>query len=84
VYQSEVDENDRRRREEGRLRQQGYRTEYAENDFPALPVRTGVHAFVTFSRFDSVEALDAHATPARPGVQVHRLRLSPTPRSLLR
>jgi hypothetical protein len=60
-----------------------YRTEYAENDFPALPVRTGVHAFVTFSRFDSVEALDAHATPARPGVQVHRLRLSPTPRSLL-
>jgi hypothetical protein len=61
-----------------------YRTEYAENDFPALPVRTGVHAFVSFNRFDSVQALDAHATPACPGVEVHRLRLSPTARSLLR
>lgn len=60
-----------------------YRTEYAENDFPALPVRTGVHAFVTFARFDSVAALDAHASPACPDVQVHRLRLSPTARSLL-
>jgi hypothetical protein len=60
-----------------------YRTEYAENDFPALPVRTGVHAFVSFARFDSLEALDAHPSPACPGVEVHRLRLSPTARSLL-
>jgi hypothetical protein len=60
-----------------------YRTEYAENDFPALPVRTGVHAFVSFARFDSVQALDASPTPACPGAQVHRLRLSPTARSLL-
>jgi hypothetical protein len=60
-----------------------YRTEYAENDFPALPVRTGVHAFVSFERFDSVDALDAYMPPEPRGVQVHRLRLSPTARSLL-
>jgi hypothetical protein len=37
VYQSEVDENDRRRREEGNLRQKGYRTEYAAPQRPLLP-----------------------------------------------
>jgi NIPSNAP len=61
-----------------------YRTEYAENDFPALPVRTGVHAFVWFARFDSVEALDEQPAWEPPGVKVHRLRLAPTGRSLLR
>ncbi len=29
-----------------------FQTEYAENDFPALPVRTGEHVFVTLCRFD--------------------------------
>ena len=37
VYQSEVDENDRRRREEGNLRQKGYRTEYTTPQRPLLP-----------------------------------------------
>ncbi|WP_250029650.1 NIPSNAP family protein [Paractinoplanes maris] len=56
----------------------GYsRTEYAENTFPALPVRTGEHAFVSFTR---------HAGPLVPipGVRTQRLRLTPTPRSRLR
>jgi hypothetical protein len=61
-----------------------YSTEYAENDFPALPVRTGVHAFVWFARFESIEALDEHPAQDPPGVTVHRLRLAPTGRSLLR
>jgi hypothetical protein len=61
-----------------------YQTEYAENDFPALPVRSGVHAFVWFARFDSVEALDDYPVWEPPGVTTHRLRLAPTARSLLR
>jgi hypothetical protein len=61
-----------------------FSTEYAENDFPALPVRTGVHAFVWFARFESIEALDNHPEWKPPGVTAHRLRLSPTGRSLLR
>jgi hypothetical protein len=64
-----------------------YSTEYAENDFPALPVRTGEHAFVWFARFLSVAALDEHVERSKPelaGLSAHRLRLSPTARSLLR
>jgi hypothetical protein len=61
-----------------------FSTEYAENDFPALPVRTGVHAFVWFARFESIEALDKHPKWEPPGVTTHRVRLSPTGRSLLR
>jgi hypothetical protein len=61
-----------------------FSTEYAENDFPTLPVRTDVHAFVWFARFDSVEALDRHPAWRPPAVTVHRLRLAPTGRSLLR
>jgi hypothetical protein len=61
-----------------------FSTEYAENDFPTLPVRTGEHAFVWFTRFESVEALDDHPSWRYTGVAVHRRRLSPTARSLLR
>jgi hypothetical protein len=61
-----------------------FSTEYAENDFPALPVRTGEHAFVWFARFASVAALDEHPALEHPGVTAHRLRLAPTGRSLLR
>jgi hypothetical protein len=64
-----------------------YSTEYAENDFPALPVRTGEHAFVWFTRFPSVVALDEY-TERLADVEewraVQHLRLSPTARSLLR
>jgi hypothetical protein len=49
-------------------------TEYGDNDFPALPVRSGVHAFVWFAR-EEVDLV---------GLTTDRLRLAPTPRSLLR
>jgi len=63
-----------------------FSTEYAENDFPALPVRTGEHAFVWFTRFASRAALEGYA--ARPAAwekpfTVQHLRLAPTGRSLL-
>ena len=46
-------------------------TEYAENDFPALPVRTGEHALVVLGRPD-------FAVPEMPGtVRTERLRLTP-------
>jgi hypothetical protein len=69
------------------------RTEYAENTFPALPVRTGEHAFVWFTRFDSLAALQAHDErlavdrrwlAAALSLPSERLRLSPTARSALR
>ncbi|KUL30918.1 NIPSNAP family protein [Actinoplanes awajinensis] len=54
-------------------------TEYAENDFPALPVREGEHAFVWLTR-DGRE-IDV---PARFAVtRTERLRLTPTTRSAL-
>lgn len=59
-----------------------FETEYAENTFPALPVRTGEHVWVWFSRGDaspSVPALDKWL--AKP---LETLRLTPTARSLLR
>jgi hypothetical protein len=49
-------------------------TEYGENGFPALPVRTGIHAFVWFAR-GQADLVD---------LPTERLRLAPTPRSLLR
>jgi hypothetical protein len=74
-------------------------TEYAENTFPALPVRTGEHAFVWFARFASAAQARAHEDrlshsdlwreKALPGLSqmvtgaTERLRLSPTARSLL-
>lgn len=75
-------------------------TEYAENTFPGLPVRTGEHAFVWFARFSSAAHADAfdnrlhHSEPWQhktlPDLSTmitaapQRLRLAPTTRSLLR
>ena len=59
-----------------------FTTEYAENTFPALPVRTGEHVLVRFARFDDQHALDRHRATAEPAATV--LELAPTARSLLR
>jgi hypothetical protein len=64
-------------------------TEYADNDFPALPVRTGVHTFAWFARFPGRYDLDdylarAAEVEALAGTETHHLRLAPTARSLLR
>lgn len=67
-------------------------TEYAENTFPALPVRTGEHVFAWFARFPGPDDLDAYLrapvfSPALAGMitgEPQRLRLAPTGRSLLR
>jgi hypothetical protein len=69
-------------------------TEYAVNDFPALPVREGEHAFVWLARHSlardslarhSLARHEAIEVPARFGVTAtDRLRLSPTARSALR
>jgi hypothetical protein len=75
-------------------------TEQAENTYPALPVRTGENVFVWFSRFDGPAGLDAHhralarcgdwQARIRPALlasltgEPQRLKLAPTPRSLLR
>jgi hypothetical protein len=62
-------------------------TEYAENAFPALPVREGEYVFVWFARFTGQQQLDAYLA-ANPGSsiggKVSVLQLSPTQRSLLR
>jgi hypothetical protein len=64
------------------------RTLYAENTFPALPVRTDVHAFMWLARFPDEVALDEHVRRIEkqpvPTLPTHRLRLSPTARSKLR
>jgi hypothetical protein len=75
-------------------------TEYAENTFPALPVRTGEHAFVWFARFSSAAQAAASedrltrsnlwydrvlpTLSAMTTTAPDRLRLAPTARSLLR
>jgi NIPSNAP len=62
-------------------------TEYAENNFPALAVRTGEHVFVWFTRFPSPEAWRDTPVPAlsqRLRCPPDTLRLAPTARSLLR
>ena len=75
-------------------------TEYAENTFPALPVRTGEHVFAWLARFASQADLDAHlgrlgqsaawrdrvlpALSATFAAAPEQLRLAPTARSLLR
>jgi hypothetical protein len=75
-------------------------TEYAENTFPGLPVRTGEHAFVWFARFSSsahADAVDNRLQRSElwqdmtlPSLSTmitgapQRLRLAPTARSLLR
>lgn len=68
-------------------------SEYAENTFPALPVRRGEHVLVTFTAFDDASHYARAATVAQElerVLQPHRsrasetLRLQPTRRSLLR
>lgn len=75
-------------------------TEYAENTFPALPVRTGENVFAWLARFAGpahlashlrqLEACDTwheHVLPALTATlssPPQRLRLAPTTRSLLR
>jgi hypothetical protein len=70
-----------------------FQTEYAENTFPALPVRTGEHVFVWFARFPGRAHLDEHldqqerVAPVLSGLlsqPPQRLRLAPTARSQLR
>jgi quinol monooxygenase YgiN len=63
------------------------RTEYAENNFPALPVRTGEHVFVWFARLpdgvhldDRLDRLERSTLSQAP----QRFRLAPTARSLVR
>ena len=63
-------------------------TEYADNTFPALPVRTGEHILVWFTRF--AERSEVHDRGVPPGLSAYlrsppqRLLLQPTSRSLLR
>lgn len=74
-------------------------TEHAENNFPALPIRTGENVFVWFARFASPAHLSDHlhqiersdhwtgrVFPALSSMltSVQLLRLAPTARSLLR
>jgi quinol monooxygenase YgiN len=75
-------------------------TEYAENTFPALPVRTGEHVFAWLAQFPSHAHLDSHRRQlegsaswrgqVRPALSAmttgepQHLRLAPTGRSLLR
>ena len=75
-------------------------TEYAENTFPALPVRTGENVFAWLARFPGPAGLDGYLRQAaQPGNWRDRvlpalsamisgppqqLRLAPTARSLLR
>jgi hypothetical protein len=72
------------------------RTEYAENDFPGLPVRTGEHVLAVFTSFAGQDAHAEHNDRLaelpewRDNVQprlpdsVQRLLLTPTDRSMLR
>jgi hypothetical protein len=70
-----------------------FQTEYAENTFPALPVRTGEHVFAWLARFPGRHCLSAYlrapvsSSAALEGMitgEPQRLRLAPTGRSLLR
>ncbi|GGU15445.1 NIPSNAP family protein [Lentzea flava] len=61
-------------------------TEYAENNFPQLPVRTGEHVVLYLASFPGEQELSRHVELTQdvlPGT-VERLRLSPTDRSMLR
>lgn len=77
-----------------------FRTEYAENNFPALPVRTRENAFVWFSSFATAADHERHLASLRESgtwndvvkpellkrlkSPPQQLRLAPTARSLLR
>jgi hypothetical protein len=65
-------------------------TEYAENTFPALPVRTGEHVLAWFTGFPGRTEMAEHLRLTEAGkwpdgiTRIQRLRLAPTARSLLR
>jgi hypothetical protein len=61
-------------------------TEPAENNFPSLPVRTDSYVFVQLASFPSKSDLAdwLAVEPTPPSTGVEHLRLSPTPRSILR
>jgi len=77
-----------------------FQTEYARNNFPALPVREGEHAFVWFSSFASAGDYQRHLAKLRESQRwndvvqpelakrlkspAEQVRLEPTARSLLR
>jgi hypothetical protein len=66
-----------------------FQTEYAENTFPRLPVRTGEHVFVWLARFRDPAQLrvldDVPPALTKPLIAApEQLRLAPTGRSLLR
>ena len=58
-------------------------TEHSENNFPALPVRTGENVFVFLTRFDSVSQLDDWKHPDTIPLARHEIRLTPTAGSRL-
>jgi hypothetical protein len=66
------------------------RTEYAENDFPALPIRTGVHKLVSLTSYADraahaeITGRLAEYTVAGTLPRYEQLFLTPTDRSLLR
>jgi quinol monooxygenase YgiN len=51
-----------------------FQTEYAANNFPALPVRTGEHAFVWFSSFESVAEYEQHLAKLRESSRYSQVR----------
>jgi hypothetical protein len=57
-----------------------FETDPSPNNFPALPVRTGEHVFVSLMSFPGEPEM-AEWISAAPG---EHLRLAPTPRSALR
>ncbi|MFF5076982.1 NIPSNAP family protein [Actinoplanes sp. NPDC000266] len=60
-------------------------TEYAENTFPALPVRAGEHVLVWLARFAGEDAVADHVKRfPRLADSTRHLRLSPTAGSRLR
>jgi hypothetical protein len=59
-----------------------FTTLYAENNFPALPIREGVHAYVWFTRFDT--AAKAEEFLAARTTEALTLLLAPTARSAMR
>lgn len=60
------------------------RTEHADNNFPALPVRTGENVFVFLTRFNSVTELDDWKHPDTISLARQEFRLTPTAGSHLR
>ncbi len=77
-----------------------FQTEYTPNNFPALPVRVGEHAFVWFASFPSAGDYELHLAKLRESKRwndivqpelakrlkspAEQVRLEPTARSLLR